>query len=111
MKSYAGNVNIVNNNDLENRILNVLLLLLGVLILCYVLFLGNIIFNIIERKSLEADARSLMNEVGKLESEYLAVSNKVDLNLASTLGFREVEKQYAIANRQLGSIKFVKNEL
>ena len=45
MKRYASNVNIVNNNNLERRILNTMFLTLGFLALGYVLLLGNTIFN------------------------------------------------------------------
>jgi len=104
MKSYAANVNVA-NNKLDRQILNILLWSLGALTLCYVLFLGNMIFNIIERKALEVDTRSLVNEVGNLESQYISVSNKVDLSLAGSMGFKEIkDKQYAV-RRSLGSLK------
>ena len=111
MKSYTGGVSIINNNNLEKRILNMMLWVLGILAFCYILFLGNMVFNIIERKTLEADARNLQNEVGDLQSQYFSVSNKVNLSLAASMGFKETkEKQYAI-RESLGSLKIASDEL
>lgn len=110
LKTYSGSMSIVNNNDLQRRILNFMLLFLGALALCYVLILGNMIFNIVERKALEADARILSNEVGDLELTYLSVSDKVDLTLAQSMGFKEIKAGFA--NRtSLGSLKIATNEL
>ena len=53
-------------------------------------------FNIVERKALEGRALTLSNEVGNLELEYLSVSQKVDLNLAYSLGFKETKKHLQI---------------
>ena len=111
MKSYATNVNVANNNSPERQILNIMLWSLGTLAFCYVFFLGNMIFNIVERRALETNARPLLNEVGNLESEYFSVSSKVDISLAESMGFRETkDKQYAV-RKSLGSIKLAKNEL
>jgi len=111
MKSYATKANVADNNNLEKRILNVMLWSLGALAFCYVFFLGNMVFNIIERKVSEVDARSLQNEVGNLESQYFSASGKVDLSLAESMGFKETNnKQYAV-RKSLGSLKIASNEL
>ncbi|MCX6751483.1 MAG: hypothetical protein NT161_01805 [Candidatus Nomurabacteria bacterium] len=110
LKSYANNVNIIDNGNLQKRILDIMLWTLGALILCYVFFLGNMVFNIVERKALEERALTLSNEVGNLELEYLSVSQKVDLNLAYSLGFKEIKKTFA-ARKALGSINIAKNEI
>ena len=111
MKNYATNVNVANNNSPERKVLNLMLWSLGLLAFCYVLFLGNMVFNIIERRALEADARSLLNEVGNLESEYFSVSNNIDITLATSMGFKDTkDKQYAV-RKSLGSISLAKNDL
>lgn len=94
LKMYVDNVNII-DNDLSNRIFNSILVAFGVLALCYVIILGNMVFNIIARKSLERQAVALSNEVGTLELSYLSLSNKVDIDLSYSLGFREVKPTYA----------------
>lgn len=110
LKSYANNVNIIDNGNLQSRLLKLMLWTLGGLALCYVLLLGNMVFNIVERKSLDNYARTLSNEVGNLELNYLSESQKVDLNLAYSLGFKEVKMKFA-TRKALGSISIAKNEI
>lgn len=110
MKSYATGASVANNNDMQRKILNILLGSLAVFALCYIFLLGSMVFNIVERRSLEADARTLSNEVGDLELQYLSISDKVDLSLAQSMGFKETRPKFA-TRKALGSIKLVKNEL
>lgn len=110
MKTYARSVNIVDNSDLNKKLLNMVLFSFGAIAVFYVLILGNMVFNIVERKSLEADARNLSNEVRDLELSYLSMSDKVDLELSKSLGFKEVKAKFA-TRKSLGSIKVVNNEL
>ena len=59
LKSYKSNVNIINNGNLQKRILIIMLLMLGILVFFYIYFLGNIVFNIVERKALDVYAYTL----------------------------------------------------
>ncbi len=93
-KRYMGNAKIIDNN-LEYRIFHTLLMSFGILAVVYVFILGNMVFNIIERRSFEKEALSLSNEVGVLELSYLSLSSKVDLNLAYSLGFKEIKPKFA----------------
>ena len=111
LKSYAPNINIVNNNDINRQILRTMLYTLGGLAMCYVFLLGSMIFNIIERKSVETEARALSNEVGSLELQYLSLSSKVDLDFAKSLGFKETSNKTFATRKALGSIKFVQNDI
>jgi len=111
LKNYASNVNIIDNGDLQRRVLNIMLWILGILIFFYVFFLGNMVFNIVERKALEERTLTLSNEVGNLELEYLSISQKVDLNLAYSLGFKDTKAKYATRKTSLGSINIAKNEI
>ena len=83
---------------------------LAILSLLYVLFLGNMIFDIVERKTSESGIHRIANEVADLELEYLSLSKKVDLEFAHALGFRETEITY-MTRKSLGSIKIAQNEL
>lgn len=111
INTYTRNVNIVNNNNLQRRILNVILTAFGFLAVCYVVFLGIMVSNVLERKNLESNARILSNEVGEMEVKYLFVSNKIDLNLAKSVGFLEIKEKQFATRKSLGSIKVAKNEL
>jgi hypothetical protein len=66
------------------------------------------IFNIIERKTVELDIRNLNNEVGNLESDYIALTNTIDKNSSVTLGFSEVNPVFA-TRTSLGFISDVNN--
>lgn len=110
VKKYANNVNIIDSGNLQRQILNTMFWMLGILAFGYVFFLGNMVFNIVERKSLEGYAQTLSNEVSNLELEYLSTSQKVDLNLAYSLGFKETKAKFA-TRKALGSINIAKNEI
>lgn len=110
LKNYANNVTIVNNGNLHGMILHLMLFAIFALALVYVLVLGNMVFNIVERKSMESKAHALSNEVGDLELQYLSISQKIDLNLAYSLGFKETKTKFAV-RKPLGSISMAKNEI
>lgn len=95
MRTYASGAQIVNNNDIERRVLHSIAVAFALLALLYVVFLGNIIFNIIERRTIEADARNVGNEVMELEEKYLAMSSKLDINTAYAMGFSEAKATFA----------------
>ncbi|HEV7701820.1 MAG TPA: hypothetical protein VGO63_00010 [Candidatus Paceibacterota bacterium] len=95
VKRYANEVNIINNNDIEKRLLKILLWSFALLSVFYVIFLGNIIFNIVERRTLEADARTLGNEVMEMEAHYLAMSSKIDLAYSHAAGFSDAKATFA----------------
>ena len=112
IKNYADHVksaNIVAEN-MHTGIRNALLLSLGGLAVLYVFLLGNMVWNIIERKALEVEARTLGSEVADLEQNYLALSNKVDLSFSHSLGFKEIQPTFA-TRKALGSIKILNNEI
>ena len=109
IKYYTPNVNIVNNDNLEKRILNILLYSLGVLAILYVLILGNTIFNIVARQSLISQSRNLSNEVGDLELKYLSASNQIDLVMSSDMGFKESRTKFAV-RKSVGSLNILQNE-
>jgi hypothetical protein len=110
-KTRIQNVDITNNNiEVQRVILNTILLVLGVLALFYVLILGNMVFNIVQRKALEKESLTLENSVGDLELSYLSISDSVDLSLSSSMGYKETHINYA-TRKALGSLKFNNNEI
>ncbi|MBU0999018.1 hypothetical protein KKG24_01780 [Patescibacteria group bacterium] len=108
-----------NNIEVEKNILKTMLFILAILGIFYVLILGNMVFNIISRRTLEKEMISLSNEIGKLEVSYLAISSNIDMNLSSTMGFKETKAIFAIRkslglnsdSANLRNIKFVNNEI
>lgn len=117
VKNYANEVNIINNNDIERRLLKILLLSFGLLAVLYVVFLGNIIFNIVERKNIELSARDVGNEVMDLEAKYLAMSSKLDLDYSHSVGFNDAKATFAVRKSisslgyNFGSINSSNNEI
>lgn len=91
--------------------LKLLLYAFAGLALCYVLVLGNIVWNIVERRSLESEARTLVNDVSDLELEYLSLSSSIDASLGSSLGFIETRTEHFATRKSLGSLAIAGNEL
>jgi hypothetical protein len=94
LKMYAGNVNVIDNN-IAPSVLRFMIYASILLAFLYVTFLGNMVFNIVERKALEAQARNLSNQVSDMELTYLSMSNKIDLDLSHSLGFKETNIKFA----------------
>ncbi|OGI76488.1 hypothetical protein A3C67_00070 [Candidatus Nomurabacteria bacterium RIFCSPHIGHO2_02_FULL_42_19] len=109
MKSYASTMGAM-EEGMSKTVLHSLLLSLCILAVFYTFLLGNMVFNIIERKTLEAEMQTLATKVADLELEYLALSGKVDLAFSQALGFKEIKATFA-TRKTLGSIKVVKNEI
>ena len=86
-------VSIINN--IEKLVFNTIIWSFGALVLLYLIFLGNMVKNIVERKSLEANAHVLGSEVRELELTYLSMSNDIDLNLSYSMGFKETQATFA----------------
>lgn len=117
LKTRIQNVNIMNNNiEVERNIFNTMLFIFAMLVVFYVLILGNMVFSIVGRRTLEKEMLALSNEVGRLEVSYLSISNSVDTNLSSTMGFKETKATFA-TRKALGfnstdvNIKLTKNEI
>ena len=110
IKSYAEAISIVDTDNLQKRTLHFLITSFGILGVCYILILGSMVFNIVERRALEEGARTLSTEVGDLELSYLDASSDIDLELSHSLGFKETNIKFA-TRKTLGSIKLAQNEI
>lgn len=76
--------------------------LIGVLFisLCfYMFFINATVRNVVARQNLEKEANSLTLSIGSKEFEYISKRNTVDLTLAYSMGFKDVEvKEYIRTN-------------
>jgi len=92
LKNYARDA----SETLENRrrILRLLVVALAALGICYLSFLSITVWNIVERRALDARARELTNSVGELEVSYFSALQAVDLPLSERLGFFEVKPKF-----------------
>ena len=111
-------VNIMNNNiEVERIVLHAMLSVLCALAIWYVFILGNMVFNIVQRKNLEKEAVNLSNQVADLELSYLSSFNSVDRALSFAMGFKEVKATFATRKSfgllgslgALGSLPLVKS--
>ncbi len=103
LKMYAGNVNEVVHSDMRSRIVRGIFAYTIILASLYVLFLGSIVFDIVERKALDAEARKVANNVGQLELSYLSLSSSIDLQFSYDRGFREAKTEFA-TRKSLGAL-------
>ena len=116
LNTYIRSLGVINNN-IEKIALSFILWSFLALSIFYVLFLGSMVSNIAERKSLEKEALVLSNEVGSQELYYLSLWNDVDHSLSTSLGFSETKAVFA--NRKSMSfnatspseVKISKNDL
>jgi len=120
LKTRIQNVNIMNNNiEIEKNIFYTMIFILIALAFFYVFILGNMVFSIVARKTLEKEMVALSNEVSKLEVSYLAISSSVDMNLSATMGFKEIKATFATRKSlgfnsndvHFGNIKKALNEI
>ena len=118
LNMYMTNVGVINHN-IERFILNIIFSSFIILVFFYILILGNMVKNIIERQSLEINIRTLTNEVRTLEVAYLSVSSDIDLNLSYSMGFKNTQATFATrkalglnsSNNPFDTVKIVQNDI
>lgn len=111
LKNRIKNAGVVRSNfETPKLVLNTMIFTLAGLAFLYVLILGNMVFDIVQRKNLEKEMMALTSEVGNLELTYLNVSNSVDMNLSASMGFKEAKANFA-TRRALGSLKIANDEI
>jgi hypothetical protein len=78
----------------RRELLRIAIASLAMLAVVYLCILGVMVWNIIERKAVEAQVHNLASEVRVLEESYLADSSKVDINFSQAMGFKEIKATY-----------------
>ncbi|MES3004617.1 MAG: hypothetical protein V4690_00725 [Patescibacteria group bacterium] len=67
--------------------------MLSLLVLCagfYMYFINSTVYNTVARQNFETEASALALEIGKDEFSYIAKRNTITVDLAYTLGFKDV---------------------
>ncbi len=108
INKYANNATVIHHVDLNARILKSIFYAFGLLALGYVFILGNLVTNIIERRTLEIEARDLTNVLSALELEYLEKGSIIDLDYSHSLGFKDTKIFYA-TRLNIDNVKLAKN--
>lgn len=104
-KNLKIQTDIINNNNLDKRMFLGLFAVFAVLTVSYVYFIGAIVFNVLERKTVEADIRNLKSNVGHMELQYLSLNNSIDLALAHEKGFEEPKNLYFASRQSLVTLR------
>jgi hypothetical protein len=94
LKKYTKKVGVLSIENNEVFLMRIILASFFLLATLYILFIGSMIFDIVERRGLDTQARVLSNEVRDLELRYLSMSGKIDLTLAHSMGFRETKTTF-----------------
>ncbi len=79
------------------RGLGYFLILLGAL---YIYLISSLVFDAVAREELSERTEALTGTVASLESEYVALSGRVTLELAHTLGFEDTANHTGFAYEQ-----------
>jgi hypothetical protein len=83
----------------EKTIFWSLLTILFISIFFYMYFINTTIHNVVLRQNLEAEASKLSLSIGNEEFQYITKRNEVTLQLAYSLGFKEVsDKTFVYRN-------------
>lgn len=111
LKTRVRNVSITNNGvEAGKVVLKIMLSILTALAFWYVFIIGNMVFDIVQRKTLEREALALSDEIGRLELSYLSVSGEIDLALSQLMGFKEAKPVFA-PRKAVGSLDIANNEI
>lgn len=112
LKKIQINSQIAIKGNIDKRLTGTVIGILAVSFALYIVFMGQTIVNIIERKNIETQTRNLSTEVSSLEIEYIALSKKVDYDLAQSLGYNDSKDTYYASRHQaMTSIIGISNEL
>lgn len=110
IQNYGQVLNIADNPVIGKGIFQILMVFSALLALIYTMFLGKIVFNIVERKAFDREAYALANQVGELELTYLSLSKDIDLELSREMGYGEIKASFAV-RKTLGSLVGAQNEI
>jgi hypothetical protein len=91
-KAKAITNDIVGNSDTQRMLFRIFISGIILLSIVYVYLIGSITFNVLARKSLEANARTLGSHISELELTYLNTTNKIDKSYALSKGFVDMHQ-------------------
>lgn len=86
-KAKAITSHVIENTNTQRILFKVLVALIITLSVVYIYLIGSITFNVLARKTLENQSRTIGSRVSALELTYLNTANKIDKSYAGALGF------------------------
>lgn len=69
----------------------------------YIYFVNGAIMNVVERQKIEKQIASINSRVSDLESSYLALNDKINVDYAMSIGFVKVAKEKYVYRKALGA--------
>ena len=100
-------------HNLEKKIIISLMFLLVFQALGYVYLINSSIFNVVARKEQEEMIAVTETEITALVSNYLALSENINLDLAYSLGFKDAPKEtlFAVIPQSAVAFSSLDNEI
>ncbi len=80
------------------------------LVLCvgfYMYFINSTVHNVVTRQNLEAEASSLALKIGNQEFQYITSRNNVTMQLAQSMGFKEVTAKTFISKNSNKQVSYL----
>lgn len=84
----------------EKRIFWGLVALIVCLVSSYIYFVNRTVFTIVKRQNMEKEISTLNSHIGELESKYISTKNSIDLDLAYSLGYKDVAQTKYVTRSQ-----------
>ncbi len=84
--------------------------LLGILVISaffYMYFINTTVHNIVVRQNLESEASTLTLALGNQEFQYIKARNSVTLQLAYSLGFKDVREKSFVVQKPLPQVSYL----
>ncbi len=84
--------------------------LIGLLVLSlgfYMYFINATVHNVVARQNLEAEASTLTLDIGNKEFQYITERNNVTLQVAYTMGFKDVTEKTFISKNTSKQVSYL----
>lgn len=94
---------ILNIEYSEKKVFWYLVLFLVIFSGLYIYFVNGAIINVVERQKIEREIISINSRIGDLESSYISLNKKINLEYAFSAGFVKVEKEKYVYRKALGA--------
>lgn len=69
----------------------------------YIYFVNGAIINVVERQKIEKEIASINSRIGDLESSYISLNGKINLEYAFSSGFVKVSKEKYVHRKALSA--------
>ena len=98
------------NPNLEKKILVGLTVIVLILGISYGYFVKQTILNVVTRQEVEEKIADLSSHVSSLEVRYIELKNKIDLNFAYSLGYKEITDVKFVSRSELDKTLTLNNQ-